>query len=251
MDCSSCGIRPDKKALELEARLEVHVPTVSNAVSIGVGFEPGGESDFSWHVHLGRVLWLSASLSGPAVLHRLNRRIQAQPARSDGPFSTYSGREVQLANDDNALRWSLWCDPDSWSSRIPKWRHGSWHPLDTFLGKVTASHEAVFAATSEIPLPEGGVEARVEIERWVRKRPRWFGNVGYAAEIKPSHAVSVPGKGENSWDCDDNALSAMHCGVSARAENNERVAQAVASFTDSVVRTRARYGGRNWKPEPV
>lgn len=54
--------------------------------------------------------------------------------------------------------------------------------------------------------------------------------------------IPVPGKGENSWDCDDDAIHSSH-------GPHSTVHQAVAALVASVYRDRTRYGsGPEWQP---
>lgn len=58
----------------------------------------------------------------------------------------------------------------------------------------------------------------------------------------PVHVVPFPGKGENSWDCGEDAIM----GAGADEPTPEA---AVASVVKSALRNRRRYGGEGWKPE--
>ena len=54
--------------------------------------------------------------------------------------------------------------------------------------------------------------------------------------------IPVPGKGENSWDCDDDAIHSSH-------GPHSTVHQAVAALVASGYRERTRYGsGPEWLP---
>jgi hypothetical protein len=61
------------------------------------------------------------------------------------------------------------------------------------------------------------------------------------AEITPDKPIPVPGKGENSWDCDDDASYGMTCAAQTPAE-------AVAHYSASIQRDRQRHGGNHWVP---
>lgn len=55
--------------------------------------------------------------------------------------------------------------------------------------------------------------------------------------------VPIPGKGENSWDCDEDRMFSMSTGISKTYQ------EAALSFMDSCLRTRWKYGGTHWLPE--
>jgi hypothetical protein len=56
--------------------------------------------------------------------------------------------------------------------------------------------------------------------------------------------VPFPGKGENSWDCGEDATHGYY-GPAASIED------AVGNLVTSTLKRRRKYGGRDWKPEAV
>jgi hypothetical protein len=64
------------------------------------------------------------------------------------------------------------------------------------------------------------------------------------ANLDIERGVPTPGKGENSWDCGQDATYGLTCPAST-------VEEALASLRASVMRDRERYGGKDWKPEAV
>jgi len=74
---------------------------------------------------------------------------------------------------DKAVWWSVWNNDDQWSKETPRWKYGSWHPLDTFLGRRQFSSKLIEQADVVVPMPEKGYSGYVEIRRDVWKRPRW------------------------------------------------------------------------------
>lgn len=87
----------------------------------------------------------------------------------------------------------------------------------------------------EIPMPEGNYAGRVRKETRVWKRPRWPWIRQRRVEWWVDMIEGVPhaGKGENSYDCGDDAV--MGTGGSTRAE-------AIANVTRAALRNRERYG---------
>lgn len=160
-------------------------------------------------------------------------------------WNALDGRTLKLSIHDWALWWVLWKDDSSWSSHTPRWRQGCWHPLDTFLGRWRYSCRPLRLERVVIPLPEGAIEGEVKMELATWKRPRWpWPRTMVRATIKPDRAAVVPGKGENSWDCGDDAIYELTCSAKSPAE-------AVAAYVTAVLRDRERYGGRNYQaPEP-
>lgn len=160
-------------------------------------------------------------------------------------------REVRISADEGSVYWSLWTNPNSWSSRTPRWRQGSFSVVDAFLGERTMKTETVGEPeVVTIPMPEGNYLGRSTIERVTWSRPRWFAERWHSAKVtmdprdderfKP---IPIPGKGENSYDIDEDALYA----TSTKARTH---GEAVAKVVESVLTTRERRGGLNWRPEP-
>jgi hypothetical protein len=153
-------------------------------------------------------------------------------------------KEIDVSIHDGAIWWSFWCDPWSWSPKIPKWRSGCWYPLDTFLGKVKYSAREFDCKNIEIPMPEKSYPATVKFEECTWKRPRWFPTRIIRATVDIPEGVPVPGKGENSWDCGEDAIysSTFPAGT---------IAEAVGKVVQSAMRDRIKYGGLNWRPSEV
>lgn len=103
--------------------------------------------------------------------------------------------------------------------------------------KVLSVHEAV------VPMPEGNYPATVKIVEDSWKWSRWpWPKVRLASEIEVKGGVPFPGKGENSWDCGEDAIIST-------GSSTPTVAGAVGAMVSSVLRNRERYGGKNWVPE--
>lgn len=158
-------------------------------------------------------------------------------------------REISLRVFDHGIWWSLWMNPDVWKSTDPKWRKGAWHPLDTIFGIQKLSREDKDApVTVMIPMPEGQYTASVQMSTRYYTRPRWPFEVGPSILFvkQRSHDTEIPGgipepgKGENSYDCGDDALFAS----SGPAESVE---DAIGKVVASVLRTRMkRQGHYGW-----
>jgi hypothetical protein len=154
-------------------------------------------------------------------------------------------REIKLSVFEWALSWRLWVDPMSSSSRTPKWRDGYLHFGDLLLGKrkYTCEYGEWHDATCE--MPEGSYTTRVRtmLQEW--KRPRWpWPRVRGGYDIEIPGGVPIPGKGENSWDCGEDA-------VMATGSNAPTIEEAMKELAASVMETRKRYGGDDWRPAPA
>lgn len=141
-----------------------------------------------------------------------------------------------LGVHDAAIWWQFGGDTMEWSSRTPKWKHGSFNLANFFLGRVKHSTEVLSTHQVLIPMPEGAYPATVVLERSTWKRPRWFATVGRYADVKIAKGIPHQGKGENSWDCGEDRLFGRSC----KAETLE---QAIAGTVETALRSRRRYDG--------
>lgn len=92
-------------------------------------------------------------------------------------------------------------------------------------------------------MPEATYYGEVEQFTSTWRRPRaWWKTIQKRAEIKIESGIPIPGKGENSWDCDQDAIYSL----TTTASNLEEV---IACLKENVMETRDRYGGAHWAPE--
>lgn len=220
-------------------RTVLHVEWNALSRSCGVRFAAERSSDeaFSGHVALPPL----AFYWGVDLGRRIAQRLLEGP--SDMGAHCY-GREIRIAVHDWALWWSLWTDVGGWSSKRPRWRDGSLHFLDVLFGKAVHSSRALEAEEILVPMPEGTYAGTCRLTEDTWKRPRWFARRLKRAHVEMADPVPVPGKGENSWDCGDDALFGSTFPAAS-------VAEAIAGVVRSALETRRRYGGRGWKPEPA
>lgn len=167
----------------------------------------------------------------------------------------YIGRwfELLVAYDDSAADMHSYYKAkrkhgeslDPWS-RVALWPglHLSLRPrpLDFLLGRSVCTVDKGESQPTVVPMPEGNYAATVTKETRTWKRPRWPWSsrvrVDYWLEI--SGGIPVPGKGENSYDCEDDGIYGGG-GVTVTA--------AIGSMVSSVLRLRQRHGGRDWEPD--
>jgi hypothetical protein len=117
-----------------------------------------------------------------------------------------------------------------------------WHPLDTLLGKPKYESKPLFTEHTHLSLPEGAYPVTVTLAEDSWKRPRWpRPHVVKRAEIDCPIGIPKPGKGENDWDCGEDATFGLICSAST-------VDEALGKLHASVMRDREYYGGPNWKP---
>lgn len=151
------------------------------------------------------------------------------------------GRKYGITFHDKAVWWDWHAKELEWSSRDPKWMHGSWHPLDTFLGRMKYAEGVPEVYHRKIRFPERTYELEIKLknDRWWRPRwPLWpCRTMLRRCDIKvlTEGGIPVPGKGENSWDCGDDATH----GISGPANN---LKEAMDMIFESIKNTREKYG---------
>jgi hypothetical protein len=194
------------------------------------GATPQDDEPFQFHLGLGLFdLWLDADSKS---LRRLCNRLT--PVHKG--YSFHDSREISLRFFGGAVWWTVWMDQDESSSTDPKWRRGSWHPLDTFFGRHKYNEQALGRQQAIIHMPEGEYSATVELFMSTWKRPRWpWAKSVQRATIAVENPPQFAGKGENSWDMDDDAIYEMTMPATT-------IAEAVAAYTATVLRNRERYG---------
>jgi hypothetical protein len=147
----------------------------------------------------------------------------------------YEDREIYVAIHDWTIWWSFWRDGNGWSSKESKWRVGSFHIDNLFLGKMTYKRQVLSEHNVMIPMPEGQYPATIKLCEDSWSRPRWFTKRVRRADVNLQIPIPFPGKGENSWDCGDDAIHGMTTGA-------RNVEDAIAAVVKSVLKSRRRHG---------
>ena len=218
-----------------DVSLEWHLRSKSAHASVTVGDD---EDDLDASIALPPVgLYFGART--PLLRGLLERLGVGETVRGSG------SRQVRVSFHEAVLYWNVWTHPGEWHSSTPRWRDGSLDFADVLLGRrVVEERELERAEKVEIPMPEGIYLATVRLEHVETKRPRWFGSSFRCARVDPETPIPVPGKGENAWDCGEDAL------YSSSVPDVRTVPEAVGRVVASVLRSRERHGGRGWRPAP-
>lgn len=173
-------------------------------------------------------LYMGVGLPGK---HWLRRRLPQE-----------EGRRIGFYIHENSFRLSLW-DRDGWSKGDPKWWSTHIFLDDFFLGPATYERTVLEEADVLIPMPERSYPAKVKLLEVTWSRPRWFTKKMLKCDVDIDGGIPTPGKGENSWDCGQDATFGISCAAST-------VHEAISKVVASVLRDRERRGGRNWTPTP-
>jgi len=157
-------------------------------------------------------------------------------------FKMATPREIGLFIGDGRVSLSLWHNPNDWSRDDPWWWEFTVHPIDFLLGRSKYSERNLSMHDDTLRMPEGYYDVKIRMFESTWKRSRWpWHRRMVRAEIECYEPIPVPGKGENSWDLDDDAVHSMTC--LARTPED-----AMNQLIASIYRDRERYGGIEWLP---
>lgn len=175
-----------------------------------------------------------------------------------GGYIRSASRHFGINFHDYAVWWCLWRDRDVWNSK--DWRHSSWHPFRNLKGKHTVEWKPVDVRNFVLPFFEGSYPVEVTKKLRIDKWERWFTKKSISFEVKVGYwkggefiGLCVPheGKGENSWDQDEDGTFQSSFGSMRRGEYGRDLNtcyEAALYFWQSCMRTRERYGSETWKP---
>lgn len=148
-------------------------------------------------------------------------------------------RAIGVRFDDGALWFDVWSDPMDWRSSDPKWMQFSLHLDDLIFGKTKYETRVIEERGVTVPMPEGsyGATAKREVSTWTRPRWPWrpFSKRRDVVTIDIPGGIGIPGKGENDWDIDDDAVYAQSSAATT-------IEQAIGNVVASILSTRRRRG---------
>lgn len=225
----------------------VHCEWVLGRLGFHLGFEANDEGVlFTLDVPLATLYLGVEDFKWLRRLQPKEYRATTYPPLAPG-YWTPKHRRSQIAIHGGGLWFTLWGDPDSWTRRLPWWSAGVHLDFRDFLfGRAAYSKRVLSVTETVVPMPERAYPCTVTLEESTWTRPRWFPLRRLFAEVDVPGGIVHPGKGENSYDIDDDATYSLSCGAST-------VEEAVAAMVKSVMRDRRRHGGSvNWQPrEPA
>lgn len=205
-------------------------PGLAFSLTVGSG---DGDTGLGLHLELlGLSWWLHIEHEWTKRLcHRL---LPHHYFRIDEP------RQIQVYISGCHVHWSFWQPLHEWSTSTPKWRQGGFFLEDVLLGSARYSKRLVDDPVDAIAsFPEGSYRLKLQREIATWKRPRWpWPIVRESVDIRLERDGAIPqfrGKGENSYDCDDDAIFGM-------GSEGHSYEHAVATYVEAVLRNRRKYG---------
>lgn len=204
----------------------------STSLSLSLG---GGDGATNLDMHI--------SLLGTGVYLGLDSPLTEKLTRKLCPAGYDRERELSIRFHDKAAWWYLWMNPHEWRSRDPKWRRGCFHVDDWALGQNKYQNEVLEERQVLVPMPEGAypATAKLELATWTRQRFGWPATRLTRIHLEVPDGIPHPGKGENAWDCGEDATY----GITAPANSIE---EGISKLVESVLTRRTRYGGKAWMP---
>jgi hypothetical protein len=143
----------------------------------------------------------------------------------------------------STIWFEIWNWQHGWDRNQPKWMSFNFCPIDFLLGDRQYSSQEIGVYRQSVLMPEATYPVTIKLcaDRW--KRPRWpWPLIVKRAHIDCEIGIPKPGKGENSWDCGEDATYGLTCPAAS-------VEEAIEKLKSSVERDRERYGGKDWIPE--
>lgn len=156
-------------------------------------------------------------------------------------FDKFGDREIGIHYYDGLLYWHLLSDPDNWSDSVPKWRDYSINIKRLIEGKKEHTSELLEEKSIKLCLFEkdyfgtGKLFSNSAKDRWGRIKKSLI------VELSFPNGIPIPGKGENGWDCEEDAIYQFNYPASS-------IDVALEDAHQSVLNRRLKYGGKNWLP---
>ena len=243
-----------------------------SSATFGAHFNFGGEKDFAVGLSaFGRSIWLSLY---DAIPQTIRQRFSDEAKRKADQLNEAAGRTVaysyqlnpfngrrtgiSILRRDDFINVNVWSDDDNqggfhWST-FPKARLA-----EALLGKPICETKTLEdypapATGQKARLPEGSYDVSAKIieqtNTWSRVRALGLDGVIRRSvkyiSLECSEGLPIPGKGENSWDCDDDAIYS----TTYRFDDcDDCIYNAIGKLEMDVMRERRRYASLAWVPE--
>lgn len=218
--------------------------------TIGLNVD-GGEGDFVIHLAFGIGLWITFTDFLPNNWYPTDR--------SDTYGSLPGERDLSIRFHHWSLWWCFWKDNSRWCSGDSKLRSGSFDFVRLLKGKHDCKWIVLEKEIHTISMTEKDYSVEVTKELRIDFWQRWFTNKSISYKVKCGYydeskkfiecPIPVEGKGENSWDCGENARYSSSFPAKNDNHNIKNCSEAALYFEQDINKDRIRYGGKNWIPK--
>lgn len=213
----------------------------------------GDEGDIMFSISIGIAIYISFAGFIPRSWYPT---YESSYSQSKIPES----REFSIKILDGSLWWDFWVSED-WASytRNKTWRKGAFHFVDLIKGKH--DYRRIDSGRQQFYLPFLEGIYNVEVIKWDRtdsykrwptsKMITWEVRAGYYDEKLQwkDRPVPVEGKGENSWDCDEDATWSMSFPGAPYKKDINTPYDAALYFWHSMMKSREQRGSSKWTPK--
>lgn len=210
----------------------------------------GDDQSYQLHLAFGIGLWITLTRLFP----------ESWFPNKDHHFGRRRKREIGLAFHHWSLWINLWHDPMCWSNTDPKWWAFHIDFKDLIIGKHTCKWNDLGKEQHIISMAEGNYAIQVKKQERIDSWQRWFTRKSISWDVEAGYyegeefikcPIPKEGKGENSWDCDEDATYSMSFSAKYWGTLNEIKYhyQAALHFENDMKKSRIRRGGTDWLPE--
>lgn len=236
------GKRDDDEAhRRKELRVEWSFPTHFWAFQCEVG-EGDADDGLSFWIACG-LFSLHITLEGilsRAFIERGREKAKATKWMGYGYMAWPRVTGIRIHN--NTIWFELWNWDAGWSSEQPKWMSFNFGVVDFLFGKRQHESKVIAESTGEIILNDGVHPVKLVLTEDTWRRPRMpKAQIARFVKVESEKGVPIPGKGESSWDCGDDAIFSTGYRV-------DTFDAALNQFRESVLKRRQQYGGSDWLP---
>ena len=189
----------------------------------------GGDSNAEIQFHIGLFYWVWFTLDYFPMRKVFKPFLKQRNGWENG------GKELEFEIHSDHIGWKLF----SFEINDNSWRSKNFYFWNFLLGRKNCTQELLEERDVLIPMPEKSYKATAKLVLYTWKRPRWFAESFKRVEIKVPSGIPHQGKGENSWDCGEDATFGMTTG------RCNSITEGVGKLVGSVLTTRVKYGG--WK----
>lgn len=212
----------------------------------------GSERDVCFHFALGFGIWITFERFLPKSWYPTYES-------SYGHGRIGEEREISLSFHGGCFWWDFWVS-EEWSSwtKNKTWRKGCWHIVDLIKGKHKCERNEIHRDEHVLPFYEGNYNVEVikylRIDKWprwpTRKMVSWEVKAGYYKDGKfIDKPIPVEGKGESSYDCDEDATWSMTFPGAPYRKEVQSSYDAALYFWHSMMKSRERRGSSRWVPK--
>lgn len=232
--------------------ITIEISGFDSSPSIYVRFD-GDERDVTFHIGWFIGIWISFERF---LSYKWFPKYWSNHTKSFLPDES----EISIKFFGGSLWWNFGVS-ENWSSytKNKTWRKGCFHLVDRLKGKHTMNKEILEVKGFVLPFLEGNYNIEVTKTERTDSWKRWFTKkylsfnvrVGYYNEKKEwiSQGVPVEGKGENSWDCDEDATYEMSFPGTPYRKNVKSCFDAALYFWHDMMKSREKTGSAQWLPE--